>query len=121
MNLQLLRSRLQGNDESFTDYYNSIIDLCHKYDTTMTDLQMVDWLKVGMKIALCEKLQGEDFLTPQDLLHRTQPVELDNAVLDARKRQLPAFPITSPSHSNIPKKIINQTITNIIQLHIHHP
>ena len=32
----------------------------------MTDLQMVDWLKAGMKIALCDKLQGKDFLTPQD-------------------------------------------------------
>ena len=32
----------------------------------MTDLQMVDLLKAGMKIALCEKLQGEDFLTPHD-------------------------------------------------------
>ena len=61
----------------------------------MTDLQMVDWLKASMKIALCEKLQGEDFLTPQDLLHRAQRVELDNAVLDARKRQLSSFPNTS--------------------------
>ena len=69
----------------------------------MTDLQIIDWLKAGMKIALCEKLQGEDFFTPQNLLHRAQRVKLDNAVLDARKRQLPAFPTTSPSHSNIPK------------------
>ena len=69
----------------------------------MTDLQMVDWLKASMKIALCEKLQAEDFLTPQDLLHHAQRVELDNAVLDARKRQLSAFPNTSSSHSNILK------------------
>ena len=69
----------------------------------MSDLQMVDWLKAGMKIALCEKLQGEGFLTPQDLLHHAQGVELDNAVLDVWKHQLPAFPTTSPFHSNSPK------------------
>ena len=83
----------------------------------MTDLQMIDWLKAGMKIALREKLQGEDFLTPQDLLHHAQSVERDNAVLDARKRQLLAFPTTSPCHSNIPKKLstkLLQTSFNFI-------
>ena len=80
----------------------------------MTDLQMVDWLKASMKIALCEKLQGEDFLTPQDLLHRAQRVELDNAVLDARKRQLSAFPNTSSSHSKKLSTKLLQTSFNFI-------
>ena len=69
----------------------------------MTDLHMVDWLKAGMKVALCDKWQGEDFLTPQDWLHRAQRVKLENAVLDVRKCQLLGFPTTSPSHSNILK------------------
>ena len=69
----------------------------------MTDFQIVDWLKAGMTIPLYEKLQGEDFLTLQDLFHRAQRVELDNAVLDARKCQSVAVPTTSSPYYNIPK------------------
>ncbi|CAF2848303.1 unnamed protein product [Rotaria sp. Silwood2] len=65
MNLQLLKDRKQGDNESFTEYYASIIDLYRKHDTDMTDLQIIDWLKAGMKITLYERLQGEDFITPQ--------------------------------------------------------
>lgn len=105
MNLQLLKDRKQGETESFTEYYESIIDLCRKHDTDMTDLQTIDWLKAGMKITLYEKLQGEDFTTPQALLHRAQRIELDTAVLDARKRTsaIPAQ-TSSPSknHSYTP-------------------
>ena len=68
MNLQLLKSCIQGNTESFTEYHASIIDLCHKYDTDMTNLQILDWLKAGMKMPLYEKLQDEEFLTPQDFI-----------------------------------------------------
>ena len=42
MNLQLLESDTQGDTESVTEYYTSIIDSCHKYDTNMTDLQIAD-------------------------------------------------------------------------------
>jgi hypothetical protein len=87
MNLKLLRDRKQGVTESFTDYYTSILGLCRKHDADMTDLQILDWLKAGMSIQLYERLQGEEFTTPQDLLRRAQRVELDNAVLDARKRE----------------------------------
>ncbi|CAF2802529.1 unnamed protein product [Rotaria sp. Silwood2] len=83
MNLKLLRDRKQGDAERFIDYYTSIIDLCRKHAVDMTDIQIIDWLKAGMKIQLYEKLQGEEFDTPQALLLRAQRVELDNAVLDA--------------------------------------
>jgi len=87
MNLTMLRERKQGDTECFTEYYTSVSDLCRKYDPDMTDLQIIDWLKAGMQITLYEKLQGDDFTTPQALLTRAQRVELDNAVLDARKRE----------------------------------
>ncbi|CAF1626219.1 unnamed protein product, partial [Adineta ricciae] len=72
---------------TFTDYYTSILGLCHKHDPEITDLQVLDWLKAGMSLSLYERLQGEEFTTPQALLRRAQRVELDNAVLDARKRE----------------------------------
>ena len=85
MNLQLLKNPIQGDNGSFDESCTSIIDLCHKYDTDVTNFQIADWLKSGMKLPIYEKLQGEDFLTFQDLLHRAQRVEFDNAVLDSRK------------------------------------
>ena len=87
MNLKLLRDRKQGNDESFIDYYTSTVDLCCKHAADMPDVQIIDWLKTGMKLTLYEKLQGEEIATPQALLLRSQRVELDNAVLDARKNE----------------------------------
>ena len=85
MNLQLLKNPIQGDNGSFDESCTSIIDLCHKYNTDVTDLQIADWLKSDMKLSLYKKLQGKDFLTLQDLFHRAQCVEFDNAVLDARK------------------------------------
>ena len=87
MNLQLLKNRAQGSTESFTDYYTSVLTLCRQHTPEMPDLQIVDWLKVGMTFALFEKLQEEEFITPQSLLLRAQRVELDNAVLRARQPQ----------------------------------
>ena len=87
MNIKLLRDRKQGNDESFIDYYTSIVDPCRKHAAEMPDVQIIDWLKAGMKLALYEKLQGEEFATPQAFLLQAQRVELDNAVLDARKNE----------------------------------
>ena len=87
MNLKLLRDRKQSNDESFIDYYTSIVNLCRKHAAEMPDVQIIDWLKAGMKLTLYEKLQGEEFATPQALLLRAQRVELDNALLDARKNE----------------------------------
>ena len=103
MSLQLLRKRIQGDTESFSEYYTSIIDLCHKYDTHMTDLQIVDRLKAGIKIALYEKLQDEDFLATQDLFHCIQRFKLDNAVLDAGKSVAVVISFTSIPSCNIPK------------------
>ena len=91
----------------FTEYYTSIVDLCQKYDPHISDLQIIDWLKAGMKISLYEKFQGVEFTIPQDVLLHAQRVELDNAVLDAKKREYPAPTSTSqnmqPSSSNAPK------------------
>jgi hypothetical protein len=97
MNLKMLRERKQGGNEAFTDYYTSVMDLCHKHDPDMTDLQIIDWMKAGMELKLYEKLQGEDFTTPQALLTRAQRVELDNAVLDARKRESATQSSATPS------------------------
>jgi len=87
MNLKLLRDRKQGPAESFIEYYTSMVDLCRKHDPQMANVQIIDWLKAGMKLNLYERLQGEEFNTPQALLVRAQRVELANAVLDARKRE----------------------------------
>ena len=88
MNLQLLKSRTQGATEAFTDYYTAVLALCRQHTPEMPDLQIVHWLKAGMTVTLFEKLQGEEFVTPQSLLSRAQRVELDNAVLRARRNQL---------------------------------
>ncbi|CAF4931371.1 unnamed protein product, partial [Rotaria sp. Silwood1] len=108
LNLQLLKDRKQGDNEPFTEYYGSIIDLCRKHDSDMTDLQIIDWLKAGMKITLYDKLQGEDFATPQLLLHRARRIELNIAVLDARKRAPAILPSTFSSYSNVPKRYNQQ-------------
>lgn len=109
MNLKMLRERKQGNNESFTEYYTSVIHLCRKHDPQMVDLQIIDWLKAGMQINLYEKLQGDDFTTPQALLSRAQRVELDNAVLDARKREnITPIPINQgppPLNYDRPKRL----------------
>ena len=88
MNLQLLKNRLQTTTESFTQYYNAILALCRQHQPDMDDRQIVDWLKAGMTITLYERLQGEEFATPQDLLVRAQRLELDHAVLVLRQRAL---------------------------------
>lgn len=101
MNLQMLRNRKQKDSESFTEYYASILELCRQHDSDMADPQLIDWLKAGMKLTLYERLQGEDFPTPQSLLTRAQRLELDNAVFEARKREHPRSSITS-SNSTAP-------------------
>jgi len=101
MNLKKLKDRKQGDTESFIDYYTSVIDLCRKHDADMDDLHIIDWLKAGMQIHLYEKLQGEEFQTPQGLLSRAQRVELDNAVLDARKREDSVHPLVVPTSPTI--------------------
>jgi hypothetical protein len=106
MNLQMLKDRKQLENESFTEYYTSIVDFCQKHDPDMTDLQIIDWLKAGMKITLYEKLQGEEFARPQALLLRAQRVELDNAVLAARKRECTA---PTPAISVTPRYSYNNT------------
>ncbi|CAF4336980.1 unnamed protein product, partial [Rotaria sordida] len=57
-----------------------------------------------MKLNLYERLQGEEFATPQALLIRAQRLELDNAVLEARKHEssiaTPAISSISASSSN---------------------
>lgn len=97
MNLQKLRDRKQGDTEAFTDYYNSILELCRQHNPDMAAPQIIDWLKSGMKLTLYERLQGEDFPSPQHLLVRSQRLELDQAVLDARKNERP-----KQSYSNAP-------------------
>jgi Zinc knuckle len=86
MNLQLLKSRVQGPTEPFNLYYNAVVDLCRQHNPDMADVQVVDWLKAGMRLELFEKLHGDEFLTPQSLLLRTQRLELDHEVLAARQR-----------------------------------
>ena len=88
MNLQLLKNRIQGSAEAFITYYNAVLALCRQHDRAMADVQIVDWLKAGMRLALFEKLHGEEFLTPQSLLLRTQRLELEQEVLTARQRAL---------------------------------
>ena len=68
MNLKLLRDWKQGNDESFINYYISAVDVCQKRAVEMLDVQIINWLKTGMKVTLYGKLQGEEFDTPQALL-----------------------------------------------------
>ena len=106
MNLKMLRDRKQGDTEAFTGYYTSVVALCHKHDSAMADLQIIDWLKAGMNLKLYERLQGEEFTTPQALLVRAQRVELDTAVLDARKREctLPTPVISSTPPIYRPKR-----------------
>lgn len=104
MNLKMLRDRKQHDYESFIDYYSAVLDLCQKHVSNMPDHQVIDWLKAGMKITLYEKLQGEEFATPQALLLRAQRVELDNAVLDSRKTEsfvsAPSTKISASQRSN---------------------
>lgn len=104
MNLKLLRDRKQNDTEAFTEYYTAIIDLCHKHNQQMGDLQIIDWLKAGMNLKLYERLQGEEFATPQALLVRAQRVELDNAVLDARKRECTISTAVTPPATYSPVK-----------------
>lgn len=87
MNLKMLCDRKQGDTEAFTDYYASVVELCCKHNPDMAENQIIDWLKAGMKLNLYERLQCEDFITPQTLLIRAQRLELDNNVLEARKRE----------------------------------
>ncbi|CAF4525525.1 unnamed protein product [Rotaria magnacalcarata] len=54
-----------------------------------------------MKITLYEKLQGEEFDTPQALLLRAQRIELNNAVLDARKDEYIINPTVLPTSSSL--------------------
>ena len=86
MNLQLLKNRVQGPTEPFHLYYNAVVDLCRQHNREMADVQIVDWLKAGMRLELFEKLHGDEFLTPQSLLIRTQRLELDHEVLTTRQR-----------------------------------
>ncbi|CAF1237434.1 unnamed protein product [Rotaria sordida] len=101
MNLKMLRDRKQGDTESFTEYYASVVDLCHKNDPNMADLQIIDWLKADIKLKLYERVQGEEFATAQALLIRAQRLELDNAVLEARKRDS-TMPIPAASSTSSP-------------------
>lgn len=102
MNLQRLKNRVQGPTEPFNLYYNAVVELCRQHNPEMTDLQVVDWLKAGMRIDLFEKLQGNEFLTPRSLLLRTQRLELDHEVLTARQRGsfVPATSSTPRSSSS---------------------
>jgi hypothetical protein len=86
MNLQLLKNRTQGPTEPFHLYYHAVADLCRQHNPDMDDIQVVDWLKAGMRLELFEKLQGDEFLTPRSLLLRAQRLELDHEVLTARHR-----------------------------------
>ena len=86
MNLQLLKNRVQGPSEPFHLYYNAVVDLCRQHNPEMADVQIVDWLKAGMRLELFEKLHGDEFLTPQSLLLRTQRLELDHEVVTTRLR-----------------------------------
>ena len=95
---------LAYDTEAFTEYYTAIIDLCHKHNQQMGDLQIIDWLKAGMNLKLYERLQGEEFATPQALLVRAQRVELDNAVLDARKRECTISTAVTPPATYSPVK-----------------
>ncbi|CAF0940209.1 unnamed protein product [Rotaria sordida] len=108
MNLKMLRDRKQADTEPFINYYTSVVALCQKHVSDMPDDQIIDWLKAGMKVTLYEKLQGEEFPTPQALLLRAQRVELDNAVLDSRKAECsvhaPVIPVSIPAHYNHQKR-----------------
>ena len=107
MNLQLLKNRVQGPTESFNIYYNAVVELCRQHNPDMTDVQVVDWLKAGMRIDLFEKLQGNEFLTPRSLLLRTQRLELDHEVLTARQRGLFVPATSSTPRSSSGRRLIS--------------
>ncbi|CAF3534887.1 unnamed protein product [Rotaria socialis] len=47
-----LKERKQKPDETVTSYYDAIIKLCHKYDTSMSQRMMISWLENGVKNSL---------------------------------------------------------------------
>ena len=65
VNLKLFRDPKQSNDESFSDYYTSVVDLYWKHAAEILNIQIIDWLKFAMKITSYEEIQDEGFDTTQ--------------------------------------------------------
>ena len=98
VNLKLFRDPKQSNDESFIDYYSSLLIFIENVAKTQ-NMQTIDWLRASMKITSYEKLKNEEFDTTIPLLFRAQRIEIDYAVLDAREGE-PVTDRTALSTSN---------------------
>jgi hypothetical protein len=113
MNLQQLKNRVQGPTEPFNVYYNAVVALCRQHNPEMADVQVVDWLKAGMRLELFEKLQGDEFLTPRSLLLRTQRLELDHEVLTARQRGSFVPPTSSTPRSSSARRLVSSPQSSV--------
>jgi hypothetical protein len=47
-----LKERKQKPDETVTSYYDAIMQLCHEYDSSMSQKMMLSWLENGIKDSL---------------------------------------------------------------------
>jgi hypothetical protein len=60
-----LKERKQKPDETITSYHDTIIKLCHEYDSTMSQKMKISWLENGIKDSLKIQIKRQMKLLPE--------------------------------------------------------
>jgi hypothetical protein len=82
-----LRNRIQGIEESTTNYYYDVIDLCRVVDPTMAEATKVDYLFGGLRPSLVQKFYPLQPKTSEEFLEVVK--RFTDAKLLANRRNWP--------------------------------
>ena len=101
-----LRNRIQGIEESTTNYYYDVIDLCRVVDPTMAEATKVDYLFGGLRPSLVQKFYPLQPKTSEEFLEVVK--RFTDAKLLANRRNWPdaVLGMAATGQADIPVEFI---------------
>jgi hypothetical protein len=101
-----LRNRIQGIEESTTNYYYDVIDLCRVVDPTMAEATKVDYLFGGLRPSLVQKFYPLQPKTSEEFLEVVK--RFTDAKLLANRRSWPdaVLGMTATGQADVPVEFI---------------
>lgn len=82
-----LDQRKQQYNESVLKYYYDMMDLCNKYDPTMSNKQKIYKLTNGLRLSLYQEAMKTSYSTPTEFLTKVQQIESIQQLVEQRQMQ----------------------------------
>lgn len=97
-----LDQRKQQYNESVIKYYYDVLELCNKYDPTMSNKQKIYKLTNGLQLSLYQEAIKMTYTTPIEFLTKVQQIENIQKLIEHRRMQM-----------RVPDELHNETYSDL--------